>query len=669
MNSAMGTNNTQYVSVRSDYSGGNWNFSIYETTVDDYQIEIAGTDAGSIRDEIGFAEASTPTTSSVSKIEKYFLSDTLANLRTKMTDVESGLVGGIFYEVNGDLTEGTFSFAQDASLKVAADTYTSYYTTEKLATGASLNTTTKGLENAGFAETVSGDTNGTFTINDTQITIDDYSKITVNELIGKINASGAGVTATYDSANDKFTLTSNTPGSGTIDVGGFGDTSNILQILKLDFASNPEADLGSTEGSINSSETLANAGLSLTPVSGTFTINGVSIYVDASEDSLSDLMEKVNQSGAGVTMSYDSVSDKVALKSDTINAIEVGSADDSSNILEVLNLTDDTNVSKTIGAEGQRAIVTVDGTQYVRDSNSISDIINGVTFDINGTSSEPVSLNVEVDTDKGVETIAKLIAHYNSVMEKLNVPEIDEDEEDKYKVALTDTDKESMSESDIETYEEKYKQYNTYDIIRKSSEFRNLDVIMRKHFFAERSGINDRMNSMSDLGIKVAGDGDIDIEKYGYLVEVSTDYEVIAKALKENDDFMDKLKNNSDDVFNFFASTSEKYETDKATLTDKDTTNDVNLSSFDYPDLGWARFYDQMLLERYTGSDGMIGNKLGLNGAITNELNRLEKRIEDQQRRAEGQLERYWAEFTAMEKSIAQSQAMAADFSNAGGGG
>jgi flagellar hook-associated protein 2 len=45
----------------------------------------------------------------------------------------------------------------------------------------------------------------------------------------------------------------------------------------------------------------------------------------------------------------------------------------------------------------------------------------------------------------------------------------------------------------------------------------------------------------------------------------------------------------------------------------------------------------------------------------------LEKRITTQEDRVDKQLERYWAQFTAMEKAIADAQAASADFTNASG--
>lgn len=653
LNTAMGTNAKQYVSFRAEYDSdaGTWSTAMYETSVDDYNIEIAGTDAGSLRDELGFAESYTPSTSTTTKIYKYHVGASLEDLEAKTFDDIGGVVSGAQFEVSGTLTEGSFVIAQDASLKVASKTYTTA-TGEAASSGSGIDTTAEGLDAAGFSGTVDeSSTNGYFTINDIKITIDDYSTLTVNEVLGMINSSGAGVTATYDSSTDKFSIRSNTAGSSTVDIGAFNDTSNFLELLNLDDASSPAVTTGSTTGYIDSSTNLTNSGLTVYPYSGTFTINGVSIYVDTATESLDDVMEKVNKSGAGVTMSYDSVSDKVTMRADGIDQITVGSDEDTSNLLVALNLTYYPTLVKDIGDSGQRAILTVDGTTYTRESNTVSDIINGVTLSLNGEGT--ASTSIEVDTDKAVDAFASFIAHYNEVMAELNIPDADDDE-DEYTSYLTDAEKENMTDDDIATYQEYYELYNKYDIIRRSSELRSLDTTMRKLFFAERPGINGSINDMSDLGIAVAGAGDLDTEFYGYLVEFSTDADEIAELLKDNSDFMTALSESPDDVYNFFANDPEEPE-------DGEDSSEYDAS------LGWARFYNEMLVDRYTGSEGVIGNKLGLNGSIESELSRLEDRIETQEARVESQLERYWAQFTAMEQAIADAQAQASSFSNASG--
>ncbi|WP_303850436.1 flagellar filament capping protein FliD [Seleniivibrio woodruffii] len=662
LNASMGTNNVQYVVMRSDYNStsSSWNFSMYETTIDDFNIAFDGTDASTIRDTLGFSESSSPTVSTTTKINKYHLSDSAANLGNKLASSISGIVPGASLELSGALTTGTFVFAQDASLKVSAATY-STYVSDTVTTGT-LDTATDGLQNAGFSVAASSSLNGTFTINGVAITIDDYTKISVDDLLGIINSSGAGVTASYDSTAKKFKLESNTIGAKSITLGDYSDTSSMFKLLKLDSTSETTYTIGSTSGSISTTTNLTGAGLTTYPYSGTFTVNGVSIYVDTAVDTIQTVIDKVNKSGAGVTMSYDATTDKIKLKSNTIDPITVGSSADTSNLLVAFNLTDDSTVEKTVGEEGSRAVFTVDGTTYVRDTNVIDDVVGGITFTLNSVSNESATIDVSVDPAKGVAAFAKLIQHYNTLMEKLYTPEVDEDEEEKYIEYLTDSDKESMSEDDIATYQENYELYNSYKIIRRSSELRNLDTNLRKSFFAERTGITSSINDMSDLGIKVAGAGDTSKEVYGYLVSLSTDYDEIYAALEGNETFMDALQNNPKDVYTFFANSSD-LDVDDATTTKEKAAIEQQIEN----EVGWARYFGDYVLTAYTDSDGMIGNKLGTSGTLQTYMDKLATKISDQEDRVQQELERYWAQFTAMEQAISDAQSQASALSSVTG--
>lgn len=78
--------------------------------------------------------------------------------------------------------------------------------------------------NAGFATAV---TNGTFTINGVQFTVNTATD-SLSDLIADINGSNAGVTATYNQETSSLVLTNKNPGPQSILLGATGDTSNFL---------------------------------------------------------------------------------------------------------------------------------------------------------------------------------------------------------------------------------------------------------------------------------------------------------------------------------------------------------------------------------------------------------------------------------------------------------
>ncbi len=93
--------------------------------------------------------------------------------------------------------------------------------------------------NANFVTPV---TAGFFTINGVQINV--TSSQNVYDVIGAINASAAGVIASYNSATGSITLTNKNTGPQNIVLGSGSDTSNFLQAAGLTTASGATTSLG-----------------------------------------------------------------------------------------------------------------------------------------------------------------------------------------------------------------------------------------------------------------------------------------------------------------------------------------------------------------------------------------------------------------------------------------
>lgn len=146
---------------------------------------------------------------------------------------------------------------------------------------------------AGFKGT--GVSSGFFTINGVAITVDSTGD-NVASILAKINASSAGVTASYNYANNQITLTSKTTGAQSIVVGASGDTSNFLSEAGLTTASGATTSLGqqakivlqnpngstSTIYSNSNQVTAAIPGMQLNLLSNTATPFTVSVSQDSS---------------------------------------------------------------------------------------------------------------------------------------------------------------------------------------------------------------------------------------------------------------------------------------------------------------------------------------------------------------------------------------------------
>jgi flagellar hook-associated protein 2 len=257
-------------------------------------------------------------------------------------------------------------------------------------------------------------TAGTFTINGVAITVDPTSD-TLNDVIARINASGAGVTASLVTVDGRtrLALTADTPG-GPLQVGMIGDSSNFLSVTSLAGAPRSGDTVVGTRSltAVKTTVPLSQAMLA-TPVSGsgTLTINGVAIAYDTATDSLSTILNRINASNAGVTASYDSTSDRIVLTAKTTGSLAI-TVSDTGNLATALGLT-----SGQLQL-GQNAVYSLDGgtTWQYSTSNTISDAIPGVTVTLTRTTTSPYTFTVEPDSESAIAAVRKFVDQFNSVL-------------------------------------------------------------------------------------------------------------------------------------------------------------------------------------------------------------------------------------------------------------
>lgn len=206
--------------------------------------------------------------------------------------------------------------------------------------GAALNATSNvsalTLSSAALSTAV---TAGTFTVNGKQITLATSDSLqTVFDAIS--TATSGTVTGTYDPGTDKISLTS----GGAITLGSAVDTSNFLTAFKLH--NNGTGTIASSHelGTVKQSTALASANFG-TAVSdggsgaGVFKVNGVSISFNATTDTTSNVLARINNSAAGVTATYDSVNDRFLLTNKTTGDLGVALEDVTGNFLAASKLT------------------------------------------------------------------------------------------------------------------------------------------------------------------------------------------------------------------------------------------------------------------------------------------------------------------------------------------
>jgi flagellar hook-associated protein 2 len=174
---------------------------------------------------------------------------------------------------------------------------------------------------------------------------------------------------------------------------------------------------GSTTSIADSSTVIGNSGEQMT-----ITIGTESFTVDFGGETLSSIQDMINQASdnVGVTAGIVTESDSsvhLVLTSDetgTDNAFSVAFTDsDGGAIADPLGMSDIQSA--------EDAQITVDGTYTItRSSNTITDVIDGVTFELLAESASASQMTVTRDDDSTSSSVSGLVDAYNTLMTSIS---------------------------------------------------------------------------------------------------------------------------------------------------------------------------------------------------------------------------------------------------------
>ena len=484
-----------------------------------------------------------------------------------------GLIGGVAINgAGGNINPGIASIvtANSAELNTQQAMYSYIFGSNQIAVSPAtqipaLNPALT-LAQAGFATTPQNSsaspnfhTDGFFTINGVRINVGDVDVVTVNDVLATINSSGAGVTATFDEANLRFLLRANSTGASSITLGGGGDTSNFLFLAGLTDTNGGVQVLGQQRGQVDRELPLAQAGFTNTINSGIFTINGTHIVIDAGVDSLNDVIRKINNSGAGVTASYDPVADKLTLSqkldaSTTAFRITVGDAADTSSFLEAVQLTVNTNVTTFVGSVRETAQFIVDGVNYTRNSNSVDDVIEKVKLALNALTDGPESVTITADTERMQTALLDFVVEYNTTMELLNAKPLSRQE--RLETAeLTEEQANTMTFQQVEDYLSKRETLLTRQFLAQDTSIRQ--IIRRIQNLITGPVSNDgEFESISQLGLTTSEVGagvEAAAASQGRLLAPTSDRETLQTLLETNATLQQAITDGGEELYALFA--------------------------------------------------------------------------------------------------------------------
>lgn len=339
-----------------------------------------------------------------------------------------------------------------------------------------------------------------------------------------------------------------------------------------------------------------------------FTINGKYFRFNSKDTSLNDIMKAVNaDTTINVSMTYDSTSNKFTIASKNTGATSrIVVSDKVGNLMNALGISLDTQVT------GNDASVKIKGLggsteeiEIVRSTNSFT--YDGINFNIKQdfikgtTQADPIKFAVIGDTTKTYDYIKTFVDKYNEVIEKLN-GKISEEINRSY-APLTDEQKESMSEDQIEKWEEKAKS----GLLRNDSIISSTLTQLRSALYAAVQGTG---ITLSSIGITT-----------------SSNYEDKGKLIIDEDKLKDALANKPQEVANLFTSTSD--------VTYFQGMNNSTLRSQRYKESGIAQRFSDIIQDAIrtntdnNGNKGSLLEKAGLVGDRSQYLNILYKEIKE----------------------------------------
>jgi len=211
------------------------------------------------------------------------------------------------------------------------------------------------------------------------------------------------------------------------DVGQFTDFEGVLS-QKEGSSSDPNvlaltsASSGYLDAITNASDTLSGS-ISIQVGSGT----AQTITLDSSDDTLAGLAAAINSAGIGVTASV--LTDTNGSRLSIVSGTSGTAGDLTVSTKTITDTTTGTALGYNAATNGANASLTVDGVSVTSASNTVSDIIPGVTFQLLATSpvtnntAETVQVQIVNDTSTVTSALDQFVSDYNSVVSAINTQE------------------------------------------------------------------------------------------------------------------------------------------------------------------------------------------------------------------------------------------------------
>ncbi|MBW5468694.1 flagellar filament capping protein FliD [Brevibacillus formosus] len=391
--------------------------------------------------------------------------------------------------------------------------------------------------------------------------------------------------------------------------------SYAIEVIELAKASTPpkvEFDPGTTDP-----KTKSDSNFTLTLKKGTETIN-LDITTD---DSLESMINKINSSSAGVKATF--FNGKLVMSSEDGATFNVST----SNVNNNFKISD---TPSSVESGGTEAIFKINGVEYKSKTNTIS--FDGMDITLKQKNAgNPLVISTKTDVDSVYNMVKEFVDKYNAVIETINK----KISEPKYKgyQPLLDEEKEALNEK---TAEKMDNMARSGILLRDPILTSGLTELRRALSTpVQATGVNTAFDTLSEIGIGGPPPG-----KYAYQEN--------GKLHIDENKLREAIRNNGEDVLKLFTN----YSPEKTDLNKK------------FQESGVAeRLYNQLdkIMGKITKEAGASGNIYD-ESSLGKKLKQTDEEIERWEDRLKMIEDRYWKQFTAMEKAMSKAQSQGSWF-------
>ncbi len=496
-----------------------------------------------------------------------------------------------------------------------------------------VSTSTK-LSDINFTNAPTTDEHGLFEFNINGVDFTFNEDATLKYIMDEVNDSSAGVTMSYSSLSDKITIERNDTGEG-LDI-EMSDTSGNLLSSLFGTGSETSAVIPSAPGR---DDLLAPEGEELN-ITLSFADDFPPVAINIAGKTMSQVAEEMeqlirdNQAPPEANVSYDADTGRLTITGVSSSPVLItgSTPEDTAKLAESLGVESISfgSSSATMGnkVEGQNAIISINGTETERNSNTFD--IAGLNVELKettwdggvGTEPEAIDIKVDQDIDAIIDGVMQFVEEYNKIIEELNALV---DAPDTYKdyPPLTQEQKNEMTDNEIALWEERSKE----------GLLRNDDII------------NDVLQEMRTALYDKPDDAQYALYEFG--IATSENWQEAGKLVVDETLLREMVQKNPEDL--------------QALFTGEDG--------------GIATTFDEIIdaaAKQSSASPGSLVATAGFDGMTSNqytigrEMDSIADRIEQLERTYEMEHDRYWSEFNAMEQMIAdmnsQSSWLASQF-------